>query len=195
MAERNIPSSGEEKPLSGLLSQAPERAILIGVDMPGNGWPAEESLDELAQLATPAGVTCVDRVIQRLARPHPGTLLGSGKIQEIAELVRFHNCDAVIFDLELPPGQHRTLESELETQVLDRTALILMTSPATRTSSHFENAGCRGGLEDERTRKEWRQRSGSACMAARFHALGSKSPLISHFGDEGDAFVIDEGVS
>ncbi len=126
MAERNIPSGGEDKPLSGLLSQAPERAILVGVDMPGNGWPVEESLDELAQLATTAGVTCADRVIQRLARPHPGTLLGSGKIQEIADLVRYHNCDAVIFDLELSPGQHRTLESALETQVLDRTALILI---------------------------------------------------------------------
>jgi len=125
MAERNI-LSNEDKPLSGLLSQAPERAVLVGVDMPGNGWPVEESLDELAQLATTAGVTCVDRVIQRLAHPHPGTLLGSGKIQEIADLVRFHNCDAVIFDLELSPGQHRTLESELETQVLDRTALILI---------------------------------------------------------------------
>jgi GTPase len=126
MAERNIPSSGEDKPLTGLLSQAPERAILVGVDMPGNGWPVEESLDELAQLATTAGVTCADRVIQRLARPHPGTLLGSGKIQEIAALVRYHNCDAAIFDLELSPGQHRTLESALETQVLDRTALILI---------------------------------------------------------------------
>src|SRR6266487_1476180 len=126
MAERNIPSIGEDKPLRGLLSRAPERAILVGVDMPGKGWPVEESLNELAQLATTAGVTCVDRVIQRLTRPHPGTLLGSGKIQEIAGLVHFHNCDAVIFDLELSPGQHRTLESELETPVLDRTALILI---------------------------------------------------------------------
>jgi GTP-binding protein HflX len=126
MAERTIPGIGEDKPLRGLLSQAPERAVLVGVDMPGNGWPVEESLDELAQLATTAGVTCVDRVIQRLARPHPGTLLGSGKIQEIAALVHFHGCDAVIFDLELSPGQQRTLEGELETQVLDRTALILI---------------------------------------------------------------------
>ena len=126
MVEQNMLRSGEDKPLSGLLSQAPERAVLVGVDMPGNGWPVEESVDELAQLATTAGVTCVDRVVQRLARPHPGTLLGSGKIQEIAGLVRFHDCDAVIFDLELSPGQHRTLESALETQVLDRTALILI---------------------------------------------------------------------
>jgi GTP-binding protein HflX len=68
----------------------------------------------------------VERVIQRLARPHPGTLLGSGKIGEIAALARYHDCDAVIFDLELTPGQHRNLERELELQVLDRTALILI---------------------------------------------------------------------
>jgi GTP-binding protein HflX len=94
--------------------------------MPGNSWPVEESLDELAQLAATAGISSIDRVFQRLARAHPATLLGSGKIQEIADLVRYHNCDAVIFDLELSPGQHRTLEKELETQVLDRTALILI---------------------------------------------------------------------
>src|SRR5438309_5391614 len=126
MAEQFKPFAGEEKQSRTLLSRAPERAILVGVDMPGVDWPVEESLDELAQLAETAGVVCVDRVIQRLARPHPGTLLGSGKVQEIADLVQFHNCDAVLFDLELTPGQHRTLERELETQVLDRTALILI---------------------------------------------------------------------
>ncbi len=126
MAEYNAPTTNEERPGSGLLSRAPERAILIGVDMPSTDWPVDESLDELTQLATTAGVACIDRVVQKLAKPHPGTLLGSGKVQEVAELVRFHNCDAVVFDLELTPGQHRTLEKELETQVLDRTALILI---------------------------------------------------------------------
>ena len=123
----------EEQRSEALLSTAPQRAIIVGVDMPGGDWPVEESLDELEQLARTAGVTTADRVIQRLPKPHPGTLLGSGKIQEIADLVRYHNCDAVIFDLELSPGQHRNLERELETQVLDRTALILMTPPAART--------------------------------------------------------------
>lgn len=126
MAEQSTSVAGENKASRDLLSDAPERAILVGVDIPYGDWPVEESLDELAQLAATAGVTCADLVIQRLARPHPGTLLGSGKIREIADLVRFHNCDAVIFDLELTPGQHRNLERELETQVLDRTALILI---------------------------------------------------------------------
>src|SRR6266571_5267103 len=126
MSERSIHLAGTENQSRALLSRAPERAILVGVDMPGVDWPVEESLDELAQLAATAGVNCVDRVIQRMARAHSGALLGSGKIQEIAELVRFHDCDGVLFDLELTPGQHRTLERELETQVLDRTALILI---------------------------------------------------------------------
>ncbi len=130
MAEQHIANaSGErqEQPMSGLLARAPERAILVGVDIQQRtDWPVEESLDELAQLATTAGIECADRVIQRLQKPHPGTLLGSGKVQEVAELARFHNCDAVLFDLELTPGQHRNLERELETQVLDRTALILI---------------------------------------------------------------------
>src|SRR5579884_3672728 len=115
-------NANEEKPLDGLLANAAERAILVGVDMPGADWSIDESLDELERLATTAGVTCVDRVVQ----PHPATLLGSGKVREVAELVAFHNCDAVIFDLELTPGQHRNLERELETQVIDRTALILI---------------------------------------------------------------------
>jgi GTPase len=130
MAEKfivnNNKQNSQDKPLSGLFANAPERAILVGVEMPGNDWSMIESLDELERLATTAGVNCVDRVAQHLVKPHPATLLGSGKIEEIADLVRFHNCDAVIFDLELTPGQHRNLERELETQVIDRTALILI---------------------------------------------------------------------
>src|SRR2546421_5605838 len=126
MSEQSIHKSGTDNQSSTLLSRAPQCALLVGVDMPGTDWAVEESLDELAQLAATAGFDCVDRVTQKLARPHPGTLLGSGKVQEIAELLRFHDCDGVIFDLELTPGQHRTLEREMETQVLDRTALILI---------------------------------------------------------------------
>lgn len=117
---------GDDKPLQGLLSNAPEKTILVGVDMPGNDWSVEESLDELDQLARTAGIICVDRVVQKLNQLHAGTLIGSGKVQEIAELAKMHDCDSVIFDLELTPGQHRSLEKTLEIQVLDRTALILI---------------------------------------------------------------------
>lgn len=128
MAEQNNANLNiyDEKPMKGLLAEAPRRAILVSIDTPDNDWPVEESLDELEQLSQTAGITCADRVVQRLLHPHPATVVGTGKAEEIAELVKFHDCDAVIFDLELKPVQHRNLERELEVQVLDRTALILI---------------------------------------------------------------------
>jgi GTP-binding protein HflX len=116
----------EHKPMRGLLAEAPLRAILVSVETPETDWPIQNSLDELAQLAETAGVMSVDRVVQKLDHPHPATLLGTGKVEELEALVKFHDCDAVIFDLELKPGQHRNLEKTLEVQVLDRTALILI---------------------------------------------------------------------
>src|SRR5216684_2183904 len=126
MPEHSIHSASEENLSGTLLSNAPKRAILVGIDLPDNNWPVEESLDELERLAMTAGVTCIDRVIQRLARPHPGTLLGSGKLQEIADLVKFHDSDGIIVDLELTPRQYSKLENMLEAQVFDRTAVILI---------------------------------------------------------------------
>jgi GTP-binding protein HflX len=116
----------DHKPMQGLLAEAPRRAILVSIETPETDWPVQESLDELEQLAATAGVTSVARLVQRMDTPHSATLLGSGKVQELAELARFHDCDAVLFDLELRPNQHRNLERELEMQVLDRTALILI---------------------------------------------------------------------
>jgi GTP-binding protein HflX len=112
--------------MRGLLAEAPLRAILVSVETPETDWPTQNSLDELAQLAETAGVQCVDRIVQKLDHPHPATLLGTGKVEELESLAKFHACDAVIFDLELKPGQHRNLEKTLGVQVLDRTALILI---------------------------------------------------------------------
>lgn len=116
----------EQRPMRGLLAEAPLRAILVSIETPETDWPIQNSLDELAQLAETAGVQSVDRIVQKLDHPHPATLLGAGKVEELEALVKFHNCDAVIFDLELKPGQHRNLEKMLGVQVLDRTALILI---------------------------------------------------------------------
>jgi GTPase len=124
--QAKIQDTTEQKPMRGLLSEAPLRAILVSVDTPETDWPIQESLDELEKLAATAGVITVDRLVQKLDHPHPATLLGSGKVEELESLVKFHDCDAVIFDLELKPSQHRNLEKALDVQVLDRTALILI---------------------------------------------------------------------
>ena len=132
MPEQAIPQNkqnkenNEERPMRGLLAEAPARAILVSIDTPETDWPIDESLDELEQLASTAGVNCVDRLVQRLDHPNSSTLLGAGKVKELSELIHHYDCDAVIFDLELKPSQHRNLERELEVQVLDRTALILI---------------------------------------------------------------------
>ena len=121
-----IQDTNEQKSMRGLLAEAPLRAILVSVETPETDWPVQNSLDELEQLAKTAGVESVDRVVQKLDHPHPATLLGTGKLEELESLVKYYDCDAVIFDLELKPSQHRNLESALGVQVLDRTALILI---------------------------------------------------------------------
>lgn len=107
--------------------QAPvERAILVGLDLGGfRRWTIEESLAELAELASTAGAEVVAEVVQHRSAPEPATLIGTGKVAEVAELVSILEADVVIFDDELTPAQQRNLEDRLSVKVIDRTQLIL----------------------------------------------------------------------
>ncbi len=106
-----------------------ERAFLVGVDLRGQEsfLPLEDSLTELALLADTAGLDVVGEMIQRLDRPNPDTLIGSGKVQELKALVEETLAQVVIFDDELNPRHQRELEEALgqNVRLLDRTALIL----------------------------------------------------------------------
>ena len=104
-----------------------ERAILVGVDQGKGAWSIEESLDELRRLAETDGAEVVYVATQRLDHPVPKTYIGSGKVEEIAMLVRNLDADVVIFDDELSPSQQSNLERAFKepTMVIDRTALIL----------------------------------------------------------------------
>ena len=104
--------------------QARERVILIGVCTRENE-NVEESLEELAELADTAGAEAVGRVIQNRESMHPGTYIGSGKIDEVRELAAKLQADGVICDDELTPAQLRGLEQELDLKVMDRTLVIL----------------------------------------------------------------------
>ncbi len=86
---------------------------------------AEESLEELASLAGTAGAEVVDRVVQMRPAFDAATLIGSGKVTELAGLVKGFAVDVVIFDQELTPTQQRNLEKALDVRVVDRTQLIL----------------------------------------------------------------------
>ena len=103
---------------------ARERVILVGVCTRENE-NVEESLDELAELADTAGAEAVGRVIQNRESMHPGTYIGSGKIDEVRELAAELYADGVICDDELTPAQLRGLEQELDLKVMDRTLVIL----------------------------------------------------------------------
>jgi GTPase len=107
----------------------PERAILVGIAEKSARplIPIEESLGELELLANTAGMTVVGQATQRLARIDPSTYIGSGKIEELKELLLATDAKAVVFDDELSPRHQRELEEHfgLEVKVLDRSAVIL----------------------------------------------------------------------
>ncbi len=89
------------------------------------GLNAEESLAEFRELVSSAGGLVAAELMQRRSRPDPATLIGSGKVEEIAGVVASTGADLVLFDHDLTPTQLRNLEAALPCRVLDRTQLIL----------------------------------------------------------------------
>ncbi|MEV5974540.1 GTPase HflX [Streptomyces sp. NPDC051921] len=102
-----------------------ERVVLVGVWTSGTVQDAENSLAELAALAETAGALVLDGVIQRRDKPDPATFIGSGKAQELRDIVLETGADTVVCDGELSPGQLIALEDVVKVKVVDRTALIL----------------------------------------------------------------------
>jgi GTP-binding protein HflX len=106
-------------------TSVPERAILVGADLPHTRIPVAESLVELDRLADTAGLTTVGRTAQPLRRVHPATFVGAGKVLEVRQLVTATAADVVVFDDPLTPAQQRNLATTLGVKVIDRSALIL----------------------------------------------------------------------
>ncbi|ANW17722.1 GTPase HflX [Streptomyces clavuligerus] len=102
-----------------------ERVVLVGVWTSGTVQDADNSLAELAALAETAGAMVLDGVIQRRDKPDPATYIGSGKAQELRDIVLESGADTVVCDGELSPGQLIHLEDVVKVKVVDRTALIL----------------------------------------------------------------------
>lgn len=103
----------------------PERALLVGVQLPTENIPSGLSLPELGRLAATAGAQVVGSLTQKRDRPDPQYFIGSGKVGELRELTTSKCANLVIFDHELKPSQNRNLEEELGIKVIDRTELIL----------------------------------------------------------------------
>ena len=97
--------------------------MLVGVDL---GLPHfDRELDELAQLASTAGLQPVARLTCKRQAPDPALFVGSGKADEIKMLAQVHGASEILFDQSLSPAQQRNLERHLGLPVNDRTLLIL----------------------------------------------------------------------
>lgn len=116
------------------IEDALERVLLIGVSEQ-DGDDAEDSLEELAELVHTAGAQVVGTLIQKRERIHPGTYVGTGKVAEIAELLRTTGATGIVCDDELTPAQLKNLENMLDTKIMDRTLIILDIFAARATTS------------------------------------------------------------
>jgi GTP-binding protein HflX len=127
-ARRGIPQ-GQTTEQARLAAQAARPALASSTT---NCSAAEESLAELRELALSAGADACGEFLQHREHPDPATLVGRGKLEEIAGAVASADAELVIFDRELSPSQQRNIERILNeqrghaaTRVIDRTQLIL----------------------------------------------------------------------
>jgi len=106
------------------VNQGGESAILVSASTRSRA-EQEERLVELAELAASAGVTVIDRMVQRTQDGHQRYLLGSGKLKDVLIQTLHKGADMVIFDQTLTPAQSRAISEMTDIKVVDRTQLIL----------------------------------------------------------------------
>mgnify|MGYP003333026540 CR=1 FL=1 len=156
---------------------AATRTVLVGVDL-GPGSSFDPTLDELQLLAESAGDVTVAKVTAKRRSPDPALFVGSGKADEIKELVLAHAAHGVIFDQALSPAQQRNLERHLGVPVADRTALILEIF-AQRAQSH------EGKLQVELARLQYI----STRLVRRWTHLERQRGGVGHRGGPGEAQI------
>lgn len=109
-----------------------ERVILVGISATEFDKNREaltddvyDSIAELGELVATAGASVVGTLIQNRESVHPGTYLGTGKVDELADLIAQTGATGIVCDDELSPAQLKNLEELLDTKVMDRTLIIL----------------------------------------------------------------------
>ena len=108
------------------LAHSREKAILVGVATSNvSAKTVREHLAELGRLADTAGADVMEVTMQRLDKFNASTLVGEGKVREIADMVERHCADIVIFDEDLNGSQVKKLETQIPAKILDRSGIIL----------------------------------------------------------------------
>ena len=101
------------------------RAVIAMPELHGGLRDTEARLEEAAGLAAAIGLEVVDRLSFRVRQPKPGTLFGSGQIEQIATAARMADAELIVVDAALTPVQQQNMEKACQTKVIDRTGLIL----------------------------------------------------------------------
>jgi GTP-binding protein HflX len=103
-----------------------DRALLVGVKTDElDPQRFQDGLAELGRLVETAGGEVLQILHQRRPRPHPQTVVGEGKVQEIALAAQTLGANLIVFDRDLSPAQVRNLEAQIGVRVVDRTEVIL----------------------------------------------------------------------
>jgi len=113
------------KGLSSVVQAARDASVVQKKPTSEPQFSAEESLDELRDLAVSAGAEIAGKILQHRDRPDPATLIGKGKLEEIAGAAASVSADLLLFDHDLTASQQRNIERVVNARVIDRTQLIL----------------------------------------------------------------------
>ena len=120
-------SRAQKKSLTSGAQAAHDTAVMGGASQPSSVpvFSAEESLDEFALSPLSAGAEIAGEFLQRRDRPDAATLIGKGKLEEIAGAAASVSADLILFDHDLTASQQRNIEKIVNVRVIDRTQLIL----------------------------------------------------------------------
>jgi GTP-binding protein HflX len=124
--EREFKEAGFETSQFQVIETEEDRVLLVGLmteDMSSQQF--QDSLDELTRLVESAGGEVVETVQQKRSRPHPQTVVGQGKVEEITLRAHKHRANLIVFARDISPSQARNLEAEIGIRVVDRTEVIL----------------------------------------------------------------------
>lgn len=101
-----------------------EKVVLVGVCL-SEGDDTEDSMTELEELCETAGARTVGKIIQNREGFHPAFYVGTGKLDEIRQMIMETGATGIVCDDELSPAQIKNLEQELHVKIMDRTLIIL----------------------------------------------------------------------
>jgi GTP-binding protein HflX len=124
--ETQFSESSDGKSQFQIIESDSDKVLLVGL-MTEDVSPQrfQDGLEELIRLVDSAGGEVLETIQQKRSRPHPQTVVGQGKIEEIAQRAHQIGANLIVFDRDISPSQARNLEEQINIRVVDRTEIIL----------------------------------------------------------------------